>query len=150
MIKNFKKNTLYNNIINLKQYWLSHIAVWSFYFCEICVIILTFYESISEQIDLKNGIVPDYILGFKTYFSINHLLSFILLGLFDIALVIIFFIFKLVFKKKFLIKAKIFTHNNIYHIFWTFGIYITAIIVICMTIYLISISYEGILWLLDK
>ena len=150
MIKFFKQITFYNNIINLKLYWLSHIAVWSFYFCEICIYILTLYETISEQIDLINGIVPDYIFGFKTYFLINHLLGFILLGLFDIALVIIFFVFKLVFKKIFLIKAKIFTHNYIYHIFWTFGIYITAITTICMTIYLASISYEGILCFFDK
>lgn len=150
MIKKFKHITLYNNIIKLKQYWHSHIAVWSFYFCEICILILTLYESISEQIDLKNGIVPDYIFGFKTYFLINHLLGFILLGLFNIALVIIFFIFKLIFKKIFLIKAKFFTQNNIYHAFWLLGIYITAIIVICITIYLASISYERILWLLDK
>ena len=111
---------------------------------------LIFIETIFELINLKNGIVPDYIFGFKTYFLINHLLGFILLGFFDIALVILFFIFKFAFKKIFLIKAKIFTHNNIYHIFWTFGIYITAIIIFCTTVYLISISYEGILWLMEK
>jgi len=150
MIKFLKKITLFNNIINLKQYWLSHIAILSFYFCEICVFILTLIETISEQIDLKNGIVIDYIFGFKTYFLINHLLGFILLGLFDIALLILFFIFKFIFKKNFFIKAKFFTNNHFYHIFWTFGFYITAIVVICMAIYLISISYEGFLWLLDK
>ena len=139
-----------NLTYKLKQQKWTHIVVAGFYICELCILLLTFYETISEQIDLKNGIVPDYIFGFKTYFLINHLLGFILLGLFDIALVIIFFIFKLIFKKIFLIKAKFFTQNNIYHAFWLLGIYITAIIVICMTIYLASISYEGILWLLDK
>lgn len=132
-----------------KQTW-THITVWSFFVCEAFVLILTAYETISEQIDLKNGIVPDYIFGLKTYFLINHLLGFMLLGLFEIILIIIFFIFKLVFKKKFLIKAKCFTHNNIYNYFWTFGFYITAIVTFCMAIYLVSISYEGFLWLLDK
>ena len=148
MIKFLKQITLYNNIMNLKQYWFSHIAVWSLYFCEVCIFVLTLFETISEQIDLKNGIVPDYVFGFNTYLILNHLLGYILLGFFDIALVILFFIFKLVFKKNFRIKAKFFANNHIYHIFWAFGFYITAIIVICITIYLISISYEGILWLI--
>ena len=148
MIKHFKQITLYNNIINFKQYWLTHIAVWSFYFCEVCVIILSLYENISEQINLKNGIVPDYIIGFKTYFLINQLIGFILLGVLGIILFILFFIIKLAFKKNFLIKSNFITNNFTYHVFWTFGFYITAIIVICMTIYLISISYEGILWLI--
>ena len=54
-----KNMILYNHIIKMKPYWLSHIAVWSFFGCEILIFILTLYETISEQIDLNNGIIPD-------------------------------------------------------------------------------------------
>lgn len=145
-----KNMILYNHIIKMKPYWLSHIAVWSFLICEAFIFILTFYETISEQIDLKNGIVPDYILGFNTYFMLNQLIGLMLLGFFLIALFILFLIIKFLFKKNFLIKTNFLTNNFIYHVIWTFGIYATTIIFIFTTIYLVSISYEGILWLLDK
>lgn len=148
--KYIKLITFYSYVIKLKQFLFSHIAVWYFYFCEICVLILTIYETISEQIELKNGITLDYVFGFNTHFLINQLIGFILLGFFEIAIFIIFLLIKFLLKKDFLIKSKILTNNLFYHIIWILGFYITLIISICTIIYLISISHEGILWLIDK
>lgn len=150
MIKILKKITLYNNIIKLKTYWLSHIAVIGLYLSEFCMFILTIYETIIEKIDLNNGIVPDYVLGFNTCLLLNQLIGFILLGFFEITLFIIFFIFKFLFKKAFIVKSQFLMKNHIYHIIWLFGIYMVSIIAFCVFIYLIIIAYEGITWFLDK
>ena len=150
MIKFLKKFTLYDNIIKLKKYWFSHIAVIGLYLCEFCMLILTIYETILEQINLNNGIVPDYVLGFSTYLLLNQLISFIFLGFFEIILFITFIISKFLFKKVFIVKSKFLINNRFYHIIWIFGIYIASIIAICVFLYLIIIAHEGIIWLLDK
>ncbi len=150
MIKLLKKIIFYDDIIKFKSFLVSHIAVWSFFVCEICIFILTFYETISEQIDLKNGITPDYIIGVDTYFLINNLIFYMLFGLFTTALFILFYILKTIFKKNLTIKKGFLTDNYIYHKIWLIGIYITLIISFCVFIYLIIISYECINWLLDK
>ena len=139
-----------NIIFKLKQQKWTHIVVAGFYICELCTLLLTFYETISEQIDLKNGIVPDYVFGFNTYLLLNQLIGFILLGFFEIILLIIFFILKFLSKKDFIIKTNFLLNNRIYHITWLLGIYITSIATFCVFIYLIIIAHEGIIWLIDQ
>ena len=145
-----KKLTLYNQIIKLKSNIFFHVAVWCFYVCEISVFILTLCETIFQKIDIRNGIVPDYILDFSTDFLYNQLIGFMLLGFFEIILFIVFCFLNLSLIKKLLIKSRILNNNVIYHMFWIFGIYITIIIIICTLIYIISISMEGFLWLIDS
>ena len=150
IITYIKKITLYDNIIKLKPYLFSHLVVMSLYLCEFSIFIFTIYETVIEQLDLNNGIIPDYVLGFNTYLLLNQLIGFILLGFFEIIHFFIFFIYKFLFKKIFLFKNKFLTNNFIYHIFWTFGVYITIIIFIFTVLYLISISREGFVWLLNR
>ena len=150
MIKFLKIITMYNNIIKLKSYWLSHIAIIVFYLCELCIFIMTIYETIIEQIDLNNGIVPDYVLGFNTYLLLNQLIAVIIFGFFEIILFIIFFISKFLFKKVFIVKSKFLTNNRTYHIFWVLGIYIALIIAFCVFVYLLIIAQDGIIWLLEQ
>ena len=139
-----------NLIYKLKQQKWTHIVVAGFYICELCTLLLTFYETVFEQIDLKNSIVPDYVLGFNTYLILNQLIGFILLGFFEIILLIVFFISKFMLKKEFIIKTNFFINNCIYHIIWLFGICMTSIITFCVFIYLIIITHEGIIWLIDQ
>ena len=150
MIKLLKKIIFYDEIIKFKSFLISHIAIWSLFVCEICIFILTFFETISEQIDLKNKIALDYILGFKTYFLLNNLIFYMLFGFFTIVLFILFYILKTIFKKNLIIKKGFLTDNYIYHKIWPIGMYITLIISFCVFIYLLTISYEGVKWLVDK
>lgn len=148
--KYIKLITFYNYIIKLKPYWISHIAVAVFYIFETFAVALTMYITISELIGLKNGITPDYVLGFNTCFLLSHLIFYMLFGFFTIALFILFYILETKFKKNLIIKKGFLINNYIYHKIWLIGIYITLIISFCIFIYLITISYEGIKWLIDK
>ncbi len=150
MIKLLKKIIFYDEIIKFKSFLISHIAIWSLFVCEICIFILTFFEAISEHIDLKNGITPDYILGFNSYFLLNNLIFYMLFGFFTTVLFILFYILKTIFKKNLIIKKGFLTDNYIYHKIWLIGMYITLIISFCVFIYLLTISYEGVKWLVDK
>ena len=134
----------------MKKYWISHIAIGSFYVCECLILSLTICVTISEQVDLARGIVPDYVLGFNTYLLINHFILLFLLGLAEIILFIIFLFVRLIFRKSFLVNEPFLTTNFIYHIFWTLGFYVTFIITFCVFIYLITITHEGIVWIVDQ
>ena len=78
--KYIKLITFYNYIIKLKTYWISHIAVAVFYIFETFAVALTMYITISELIDLKNGITSDYVLGFNACFLLSHLIFYVLFG----------------------------------------------------------------------
>ena len=148
--KLIKKITFYQQVLKLKSFWISHIAVAGFYICEIFTLILTIFETLNEQYNLKNGIVQDYVFGFKIYFLLNHFLFFMFLGFCEIVLFILFVIIKFILKKDFIIKFKLFTNNTIYNFFWTIGFYVTFIISFCVFIYLIIIMKEGIIWLIEQ
>ena len=149
MIKFLRQITFYNYIIKLKSHLVSHIAVASFYLWEIIVLILTIYETILEQINISNGYIPDYVFGFKTYLLLNQFLGIIILGIYDIALLILFLVIIKFFKKNFMIKTKYLINSSTYNLAWTFGIYTTLLILLYTFVDIIRILLQGIIWLIE-
>ncbi len=104
-----KKLTLYNQIIKLKSYWFSHIAVAAFYLCEVFIGLMCFVDT-----DVKN-----FGLKFIT-FQIIGMLGIGLLGLMFCP----WLLFMIIFNNKFYVKNKFICENTIYNILWIIGIYV--------------------------
>ena len=136
--KYIKNLTLYNMVIKLKPFWVSHLSVLCLLLCEIFAIVYAFLLH-------NENPTADYIIEYPLAFALSHLCLFTILGFLEFLLFGSQILIKLFLKKCFITNNEFLLNNKIYHVLWVLVNYIAVILSISTFIYILNLIKDGLL-----